>query len=383
MPPPFGKVIYGATYSYATCVLFRFGKIIYGATRGSRGSSCCLACGSGIGYGRVICTCRLQSRRPADHEEVLLWSNVILFTAAVVTIWGGSELVLRRVPRIAGGIGISPLTVTVLLVAVLTSMPELCVSMIASYRDQASAVMGNVVGSNLVTLTFVTAICVLRRPITVGETIRERESSWMILSAALLLILALDGDVSRTDAVILLAAYTPYFLSILRARRGGGEGVKREKLRPTDIVLFLVGLAMILAGAALVVRSGTSIARALGMSDLLIGITFYAFGTSLPELAIAFGATVKGHGDVSLGETYASNIFTGLVVVGLVALVRPLEVDNLTVELDLPLLVFSGVVLQIFITSGRKYVRAEALVMIALYVVFLAAHFFGFTLDFP
>jgi cation:H+ antiporter len=140
---------------------------------------------------------------------------------------------------------------------------------------------------------------------------------------------------------------------------------------------------MILVGAECIVRNGTALARRLGMSDLMIGITFFAFGTSLPELAIALGAVARNQGDVTLGETYASSIFTGLVVVGLIAVVRPLPVEPLVTQLDLPLLVLSGVILQIFITSARRFVRTEALCMIALYVLFLAAHFVGFRLDLP
>ena len=119
------------------------------------------------------------------------------------------------------------------------------------------------------------------------------------------------------------------------------------------------------------------------MSDLLIGITFFAFGTSLPELAIALGAVIKGTQDVTLGEIYASNIFTGLVVVGVVAMIRPLAVEALVTHLDIPLLILSGIILQMFITSQKRFVRSEAIAMIALYCLFLGAHFFGFRLDLP
>src|SRR5210317_1645117 len=115
-----------------------------------------------------------------------------LFILGIALLWGGTEVVLRRVPKIASAVGVSPLTVTVLLLAVLTSMPEMCVSLFSALRGQASAALGNIVGSNLVTLTFVTGICALWKPFNVGQTIRDRESSWMILGASLLLVLALD-----------------------------------------------------------------------------------------------------------------------------------------------------------------------------------------------
>jgi len=308
-----------------------------------------------------------------------------LFAAGIAALWLGTELVLRRVPRLAASFRVSPLVITVLLLAVLTSMPELCVSLFAAVRGQASAALGNIVGSNLVTLTFVTALCALYRPIDVSQQIRDRESSWMILSAALLLLLALDGRIGRTDGALLCAVYLPYFFATLRDAKGQRKhaGQKGAGCRARDYGLFLAGLALIVVGAEFLVRNGTALARRLGMSDLLIGITFFAFGTSLPELAIAFGATLKKTGDVSLGETYASNIFTGSVVVGLIALVHPLPVEPLITRLDLPLLVLAGVILQIFITTGRRLVRFEAVAIMALYALFLCSHFFGWHLSLP
>ena len=311
--------------------------------------------------------------------------QILIFMLGVGALWGGTEVVLRRVPRLARAAGVSPLIVTVLLLAVLTSMPEFCVSLFASLRGQSSAAIGNIVGSNLVTLTFVTGICALWRPIEVAQTIRDRESSWMILGAALLLILALDGRIGRVDGLILTVTYVPYFIATVRDARAQRRNNKDERGRISvgDGLLFVAGLALIAIGADLVVRHGTAIARQLGMSDLLIGITFFAFGTSLPELAIALGAVIKRTQDVTLGETYASNIFTGLVVVGVVAMIKPLQVEALVTHLDIPLLVLSGVILQIFITSQKRFVRSEAMAMIALYCVFLAAHFFGLRLDLP
>lgn len=309
----------------------------------------------------------------------------VLFCAGIVCLWAGTELVLRRVPRLANWLRVSPLVVTVLLVAVMTSMPEFCVSLFAALRGQAAAAVGNIVGSNFVTLTFVAGVCALWRPIVVGPTLRERESSWMVLCSALLLVLAMDGMISRVDGAILLAAYFPYF-------RGTLEEARRERRKPAaegagggwvDLAVFAAGVALIILGSSWVVSNGTVLARRFGMSDLLIGVTFYAFGTSLPELAIALGAVFRRQADVTLGEIYASNIFTGLAVIGALCLVRPLPVEPMIFQRDLPLLIVAGVLLQMFITSGRRFVRVEAGVMIALYALFLAAQFMGFGISLP
>ncbi len=312
-------------------------------------------------------------------------SAALFFFAGIGLLWGGTELVLRRVPKLAAWLRVSPLVVTVLLVAVMTSLPEFCVSLFAALRGQPAAAVGNIVGSNFVTLTFVAGVCALWRPIVVGPTLRERESSWMILSAALLLVLAMDGWISRTDGLILLVSYYPYFRGTL------DEARKQRQTAPAtagphpglDILAFLVGVGLVVLGASWIVEHGTFVARSLGMSELLVGVTFYAFGTSLPELAIALGAVWRRQADITLGEIYASNIFTGLAVAGALCLIRPLPVEPLIVHRDLPLLIVAGVLLQMFITTGGRFVRSEAAVMIAVFVLFLAAQFTGFSISLP
>ncbi|MBN1625981.1 MAG: hypothetical protein JW944_05605 [Deltaproteobacteria bacterium] len=221
------------------------------------------------------------------------------------------------------------------------------------------------------------------RPIVVGPTLRERESSWMILSAALLLVFAMDGMIGRIDGLILLLAYYPYFRGTLDdAKQQRKDAPVTDLKQPwLNIIVFLAGLGMIALGSNWVVENGTALARLLGMNDLLIGVTFYAFGTSLPELAIALGAVLRRQADVTLGEIYASNIFTGLAVAGVLCLARPLPVEFMIVIRDLPMMIVAGVLLQMFVTTGRRFVRIEAIVMIAIYLLFLAAQFMGFTIS--
>lgn len=311
--------------------------------------------------------------------------SILLFALGIALLWSGTETVLRRIPKLAAWLRVSPLVVTIMLVAIITSLPEFCVSLFASLRGQPAASMGNIVGSNFVTLTFVAGICALWRPIVVGPTLRERESSWMILSAALLLILGMDGSLSRTDGMLLVAGYVPYFRSTLdEARKQRQDSTPAAGPHPwLDILLFLVGIGMIVAGSNMIVEHGTVMARHLGMNELLIGVTFYAFGTSLPELAIALGAVIRRQADVTLGEIYASNIFTGLAVAGALCLIRPLPVAPLIVSRDLPLLIMAGVMLQMFVTTGGRFVRSEAAVMVAIFALFLAAQFMGLSISLP
>lgn len=313
--------------------------------------------------------------------------SILMFALGIALLWGGTESVLHRVPKLAAWLRVSPLVVTVLLVAVMTSLPEFCVSLFAALRGQPAAAVGNIVGSNFVTLTFVAGLCALWRPIVVGPTIQTRESSWMILSAALLLVLAMDGKISRGDGLLLLASYYPYFRGTLadaRRQRQAAPAPAAGQPHPwLDFAVMGAGLGMIVLGSNWIVAYGSAMAKQLGMSDLLVGVTFYAFGTSLPELAIALGAVIHRHADVTLGEIYASNIFTGLAVAGALCLVRPLPVEPLIVQRDLPLLVVAGVLLQMFVATGSRFVRFEAVVMIAVFALFLAAQFLGFGISLP
>jgi cation:H+ antiporter len=331
---------------------------------------------------RLHIRARLDNPCPVDTTMML---SILFFTLGIALLWGGTETVLRRIPRLAGWLRVSPLVVTVLLLAVMTSLPEFFVSLFASLHGQPAAAVGNIVGSNFVTLTFVAGVCALWRPIVVGPTLRNRESSWMILSAALLLVLAMDGILSRVDGLILVAAYVPYFWGTLEeARRQRLETGATGPARPgLDLLLLAIGLGMIVLGSNWVVEHGSAMARSFGMSDLLIGVTFYAFGTSLPELAIALGAVFRRQADVTLGEIYASNIFTGLVVMGALCLIQPLSVAPLIVQRDLPMLIMAGVLLQMFVTTGGRFIRSEAVVMIAIYALFLAAQFLGFHISLP
>ncbi|MDR0993513.1 MAG: sodium:calcium antiporter [Verrucomicrobiota bacterium] len=312
--------------------------------------------------------------------------SILYFGVGIALLWAGTEIVVRRIPRLAGWLRVSPLLLTILLVAIITSLPEFSVSLFASLRGQPSAAVGNIVGSNFVTLTFVAGFCALWRPIAVGRSIRLHEASWMILSSTVLLLVSLDGRINRLDGALLVAVYIPYFLHNLddAKQQRRNTPVNVATARPgLDILLFLVGIGMVIWGADWIVNHGTAIAQRWGMSELLIGVTFYSIGTSLPELAIALGAILHRQSDVTLGEIYASNIFTGLVVVGVLCLIRPLPVEPIIVQRDLPMLIGVGIVMQIFVTTGNRFVRSEGLAMIAIYAFFLYAQFTGLQFILP
>jgi len=202
----------------------------------------------------------------------------------------------------------------------------------------------------------------------------------MILSAALVLVLSMDGVLSRSDGMILLMTYVPYMISVLRsARKGvdpvdkeGGDG-RRAVLRAS--ALIALGIAGVIWGSKVALDSGTELGQAVGIPAVALGVVVFAFGTSLPELAISLSATMKHKADVTIGEVYASNIFTQLVVLGICCFIAPIPVAPALSRFAMPFLILAAVVIQLFVTSGLKLNRIEAVGLMVFYGVFAASQF--------
>ncbi|MDM7993476.1 MAG: calcium/sodium antiporter [Candidatus Fermentibacter sp.] len=306
--------------------------------------------------------------------------DAALFVLGLLLLWGSSEVIIRNITPLARFLGVKELVVTVLGVSVLSSLPELTVSAFAIARGASDISVGNVIGSNFVTLTFVTAVCALFHPIDIHREVQERESSWMILSSALVLILSMDGLLSRSDGCILIILYVPYIISVLRTAREGAEpriqGISRFRAVYLPLVLILVGIAGVIGSSKLALDSGTRLAEAAGISALAMGVVLFAFGTSLPELAISLSATLKRKADVTIGEVYASNIFTQMVVLGICCLISPIAVSSSMLSFAMPFLVLATVVIQLFVTSNLRITRLEAVGLLLFYAVFAASQFF-------
>lgn len=307
-----------------------------------------------------------------------MFISVLLFGVGILMLWGGSEFITRNIGRFARSLGVKELVITVLGVSVLSSLPELTISLLASFRGEDAISIGNVIGSNFVTLTFVTAVCALFRPIDIHEEVQSRESSWMILSSALVLVLSLDGRLSRSEGILLLLVYIPYVFSVLRTASDGivrepGATVTKPLLLP--VVFSLLGVFGVIAGSKIALDSGTTLGAGLGIPPLALGVLLFAFGTSLPELTISLSATFKHKSDVTIGEVYASNIFTQLVVLGICCIFRPITVDPALIAFAMPFLILAAVVIQIFVTTGRKVDRLEALGLLGFYALFAVSQF--------
>ncbi len=307
-----------------------------------------------------------------------MFINLIFFIGGIGLLWFCSELVVRNIPAIARRLGINELTVTILGVSVFSSLPELSVSAFSALQGKSDIALGNIIGSNFVTLTLVTALCALISPINMRQEIRDRESSWMILSTVVILVLSMDMTLSRIDGLILIGLFIPYIISVLGDMRAAGHAESAGA--PGGPLWRAIGIeaaaiAGVIFGAKFSLDHGQSLALSLGIPDLVLGTILFAFGTSLPEMAIAISATLKKKADISMGEIYSSNIFTALGILGVCCLIRPLVINDAhAITMDLVFLILGGVLVQIFITTKAVFNRVEAIAVLLLYAYFVTTH---------
>jgi cation:H+ antiporter len=306
-----------------------------------------------------------------------------LFVAGLVLLIGGADILVRGASRLALAAGISPLVVGLTVVAYGTSAPELAVSIQSGVAGQGALVLGNVMGSNIFNVLLILGMSALIAPLVVSRQLVRFDVPLMIGVSVLFLLLALDGAIGRLDGALLLAGaigYTVY--SVVQSRRETQREADRapdqepspQPARPWYInVLFILGgLALLVVGANWLVDSAVSVAEAFGVSELIIGLTIVAAGTSLPEVATSVIASIKGERDIAVGNVVGSNIFNLLLVMGAATLVSPdaIPVPRAALAFDLPVMLAVAVAcLPIFFT-GYMIARWEGALFLAYYVAY-------------
>ena len=310
-------------------------------------------------------------------------TTLLLFLAGIVLLILGADLLVRGASRIALALGVSPLVVGLTVVAFGTSAPESAVSVKAALAGQADIAYGNVVGSNVFNVLFILGLSALVAPLLVDRQLMRRDVPVMIGASLLLPALALDGRIGRLDGALLFAgilAYTVY--SVLQSRKEAADRRAAEpetKPEPTgpaavNVLLVLGGLAMLVLGARWLVDGAVEFARALGVSELVIGLTIVAAGTSLPEVATSVLAAWRGQREIAVGNVVGSNIFNVLCVLGLAGLVAPtgVPVAAQALAFDTPVMIAVSVAcLPIFFT-GHVIARWEGALFLFFYIAYAA-----------
>jgi cation:H+ antiporter len=300
---------------------------------------------------------------------------------------GGAELLVRGASRLALAIGLTPLVVGLTVVAFGTSAPELAVSIGAGRAGSDGLALGNVMGSNVFNVLFILGLTATIAPLVVARQLIRLDVPVMIGASALVVVLAADGRVGTLDGALLAAGLVAYLGWLLRAgRRPDAEAsvldpapAAPSPARPrarlaVDLGLIAGGLALLVLGSRWLVGGATSIATALGVSDLVVGLTIVAAGTSMPEVATSVVATLRGQRDLAIGNVVGSNVFNLLGILGVAALATPggLAVPAAVVGFDAWVMLAVAVVCLPIFVSGLGVARWEGLVLLAGYVAYTA-----------
>ncbi len=284
-------------------------------------------------------------------------SVLMLVIGFALLVWGADKFV-EGSSALARKLGVSPLLIGLTIVAFGTSAPELAVSLTAALKGANEIAVGNVLGSNIFNLLMVAGLSAAVSPLKVNNTLLNRD--WPIsigVSVLLLAMLKTNNDVSRTEGLILLACFVVVMISQIRPalkERASSIGTSDDGNISMPIIWLniILGLACIIFGGDLSVDGASGIARMLGLSETLIGLTIVAFGTSLPELVTSISASKRGETDIAMGNVIGSNLFNILLILGASASISPITVLP-TAAMDCFILVLISVVYYIPARKGR------------------------------
>jgi cation:H+ antiporter len=307
---------------------------------------------------------------------------VLLLAAGLVALVAGAELLVKGASALARAFGISPLVIGLTVVAFGTSSPELAVSVQSAWAGKVDIALGNVVGSNIFNVLFILGLSAMVAPLTVARQVVRQEVPVMIAVSLLLFGLAFDRGIGRLDGALLAGGLIVYTLFLLRqsrreVRNGGAEALAADRTwrrTATDAAVILAGLVLLVVGSNWLVDGAVAIARSLGVSDMIVGLTIIAAGTSLPEVATSVTATVRGERDIAVGNVVGSNVFNIMGVLGISALVAPASLAVPPAMLTFDMLVMIAVAvacLPVFFTSSRIS-RWEGGVFLAYYAAYTA-----------
>ncbi|MGB3789656.1 MAG: calcium/sodium antiporter, partial [Phormidesmis sp.] len=311
--------------------------------------------------------------------------TVVYLVAGLALLVLGAESLVRGASKLAVTVGIPPLIIGLTVVAFGTSAPELAVSLNASLNGQADIALGNVVGSNICNVLLILGTSAIIAPLVVAQQLVRLDVPIMIGVSALVMLFGLDGQIGRSDGVILFVGGIAYTLFLLLQSQKEKNSIIQDDFEPSEarspsakeigvnVGLFAIGLAMLILGSHWLVESAVTIATFFGASPLIIGLTVVALGTSLPELATSVTATLRGERDLAVGNVIGSNIFNILVVLGLTSAVSKtgISISSSAQSFDIPVMLAVAIMcLPIFFTDNQVS-RREGVLLLCYYVLYV------------
>lgn len=301
----------------------------------------------------------------------ILSLSLFCITGLVLLVAGG-EILTAASSKLAALLGMKPIIIGLTIVAFGTSMPEAFVSIFASLKQNPDIAIANVVGSNIFNLTFILGVAAVIRPLKVEVSSIKREVPFVIGSACLLWVLAYDRILSRLDGALILILFVFFLWTCFRnvdsSETEPQVAERSHEKKSVKLVQLFFSLILLVLGARFLVEGATGLARLMGLSDLLIGLTIVAAGTSLPELATSVMASVRAKDDLAVGNVTGSNIFNILFILGASSLLFPLAISDKMFSRDIPLMVLISLLALPILKSGFVISRQEGVVLILAYM---------------
>jgi cation:H+ antiporter len=313
--------------------------------------------------------------------------GILWFVLGLAALIAGAELTVRGASRLALLFGISPLVVGLTVVSFGTSAPELAVSVQSAWSGQVDIAIGNVVGSNIFNVLVILGLSALVVPLIVHQQLIRQEVPIMIGLSLLLWGVAADGGIGRGEGLLFVGLLVAYTVLLIRQSRRAGPDMKAEydeafgdggpgwrKHWAFQLLLIVAGLVLLVLGARWLVEAAVGFARYLGVSELVIGLTIVAAGTSLPEAATSVMAALRGERDIAVGNAIGSNIFNILSVLGVSAIVAPSEltIAAQVLNFDLPIMVGVAFICLPVFFIGSVISRGEGFLLLGLYAAYTA-----------
>lgn len=307
--------------------------------------------------------------------------NPILFLACgFIMLAAGAELMVSGSSRLAIRLGISPLVVGLTIVAFGTSTPELAVSIQSTTNDLSALALGNVIGSNIANIGLVLGITALISPIRIERQVIKNQIPLVIVSSLLMGVLLLDDQLDLSDGIFLTSGLLAYLLFSYGRSSAAlapeeltidtSRAAKEAGATSLNLVFMITGLALLIFGSQVFVSNAATMARLMGISEAMIGLTLVAVGTSIPELATSFVAAMRNQADIAVGNIIGSNLFNILCVLGITALISPIYGDQFAIA-DFAIMVLFSLILLPLAWTNFTISRTEGLFLLCGYMVYL------------
>lgn len=309
----------------------------------------------------------------------MILNVLFIFVGIVLVLWGADRLTDGAV-AVAEKMKMPQIVIGLTIVAMGTSMPEFCVSLVSALKGTTDLAVGNIVGSNIFNTLLIVGVSAWVAPMTILKSTVRKDIPFALFASVILLIMCLDGNISRLDAGILFVLFLVFMYVTLKgaktkdddttAKTDSIEDNKKPMAAWLSIVWIIVGLACLIGGSNLFAEGATKVAEHIGVSEAVIGLTIVAGGTSLPELATSVVSARKGNSGIAIGNVLGSNVFNILAILGVTGVITPMHLQGITM-LDLSMMVFSTLLVWLFSFTKYKIARWEGIVLTIVFIGYM------------